>query len=173
MFNLNQLVTRIACERGAGMYFRARWLVSRSQTVTLAVTIWTTAVERFVLGPPEVGWAISARGTAKGMNLITHGPRLARSTLRYRVGDKCEWYCKAHESHYIRATPSVEYSTLYTHRGRYVMRFMTFAVPLTLIAHPTSGGTQNETLNGSCPDCYSERNSLASRDYSLVGWLSL
>ena len=32
----------------------------------------TTAVERFVLSSPEVGWAISASGTAKGMNLITY-----------------------------------------------------------------------------------------------------
>ena len=55
-------------------------LVSRSQTVTLAVTVWTTAVERFVLSSPEVGWALSASGAAKGMNLIT---RLAWSTLRY------------------------------------------------------------------------------------------
>ena len=46
---------------------------------------------------------------------------------------------------YIRATPSVEYSTL--HLG-HVMRFMPFAVLLALITHPTSGGTQNETLNG-------------------------
>ena len=65
-------------------------LVSQSQTVTLAVTVWTTAVERFVLGSPGS-----------------------------RVGDKCERYRKGHESHYIRATPSVEYSTL--HRGRWVM----------------------------------------------------
>ena len=57
-------------------------LVSRSQTVTFAVTVWITAVEHFVLGSPGS-----------------------------RVGDKCE-------------------------------RF-----------------------NGSCPDCYCERNSLASRDY--------
>ena len=33
---------------------------------------WKTAVERFVLVPSEVGWAISASGTAKGMNLITY-----------------------------------------------------------------------------------------------------
>ena len=26
----------------------------------------------------------------------------------------------------------------------------------------------NETLNGSCPDCYCERNSLASRDYTIL-----
>ena len=50
-------------------------VVSRSQTVMLAVTVWTTAVERFVLGSPEVGWAISASDTAKGMNLITYRPR--------------------------------------------------------------------------------------------------
>ena len=101
---------------------------------TLTVTVWTTAVERFVL-----------------------------SSLGSRVGNKCERYCKGHESHYIRATPSLEYSTL--HLGQCVMRFMPFAVLLALIAHPTSGETQNETLNGSCPDCYCERNSLASRDY--------
>ena len=41
---------------------------------------------------------------------------------------------------------------------------MPFAVLLALIAHSTSGGTQNEMLNGSCPDCYYERNSLASQD---------
>ena len=35
---------------------------------------------------------------------------------------------------------------------------------LALIAHPTSGGTQNETFNCSCPNSYCERNSLASRD---------
>ena len=35
---------------------------------------------------------------------------------------------------------------------------------LALIAHPTSGGTQNETFNCSCPNCYCERNNLASRD---------
>ena len=50
-------------------------LVSRSQTVTLAVTVWTTAVKRFVLSSPgsRVGdkWLLSASGTAKGMNLIT------------------------------------------------------------------------------------------------------
>ena len=45
------------------------------------------------------------------------------------------------------------------------MRFMPFAVLLAFIAHPTSGGTLNETLNSSCLDCYCERNSLASRDY--------
>ena len=77
---------------------------------------------------------ISASSTAKGMNLITYWPRC-----------------------------SVEYSTLGVARI-YVIRFMPFAVPLALIAHPTSGGTPNETLNGSCPDCYCERNSLASRD---------
>ena len=60
-------------------------VVSRSQTVTLAVTVWTTAVERFVLSSPGS-----------------------------RVGDKCERYRKGHESHYIRATPSVEYSMLCT-----------------------------------------------------------
>ena len=65
-----------------------------------------------------------------------------------RVGDKCERYRKGHEPHYIQATPSVEYSTL--HLGQYVMRFMPLAVLLALIAHPTSRGTQNETLNGSC-----------------------
>ena len=106
-------------------------VVSRSQTVTASGQL-PLSVSFGV--PPEVGWAISASGTAKGMNLIT----------------------------YIRATPSVEYSTL--HLGQYVMRFMPFAVLLALITHPTSGGTQNETLNGCCPDCYSERNSLASRD---------
>ena len=51
-------------------------LVSRSQTVTLAVTVWTTAVKRFVLSSPgsRVGdkWLLSASGTAKGMNLITY-----------------------------------------------------------------------------------------------------
>ena len=29
--------------------------------------------------PPEVGWMISACGTAKGINLITYGPRIVRS----------------------------------------------------------------------------------------------
>ena len=48
-----------------------RRIVSRSQTVTLAVTVWTTAVERFVLSSPGS-----------------------------RVGDKCERYRKGHESHY-------------------------------------------------------------------------
>ena len=62
-------------------------LVSRIQTVTLAVTVWTTAVERFVLSSPGS-----------------------------RVGDKCERYRKGHESHYIQATPSVEYSR-YIHLG--------------------------------------------------------
>ena len=61
-------------------YFRsnsnsASHLVSRSQTVTLAVTVWTTAVKRFVRSSPgsRVGdkWLLSATGTAKGMNLIT------------------------------------------------------------------------------------------------------
>ena len=51
-------------------------LVSRSQTVTLAVTVWTTAVKRFVLSSPgsRVGdkWLLSASGTAKGMNLISY-----------------------------------------------------------------------------------------------------
>ena len=41
------------------------------------------------------------------------------------------------------------------------MRFMPFAVPLALNSHlsPTllPGGTPNETLNGSCPDCYIQR----------------
>ena len=49
-------------------------IVSRSQTVTLAVTVWTTAVERFVLSSPGS-----------------------------RVGDKCEQYRKGHESHYLMA----------------------------------------------------------------------
>ena len=31
----------------------------------------------------------------------------------------------------------------------------------------SASGTRNKTLNGSCPDCYSERNSLASRDYVI------
>ena len=39
----------------------------------------------------------------------------------------------------------------------------TTAVERALIAHPTSGG-KNETFNCSCPNCYCERNSLASRD---------
>ena len=51
-------------------------VVSRSQTVTLAVTVWTTAVKRFVLSSPgsRVGdkWLLSASGTAKGMNLNTY-----------------------------------------------------------------------------------------------------
>ena len=46
----------------------------RSQTVTLAVTVWTTAVERFVLSSPGS-----------------------------RVGDKCEQYSKGPESHYLLA----------------------------------------------------------------------
>ena len=49
-------------------------LVLQSQTVTLAVTVWTTAVERFVLSSPGS-----------------------------RVGDKCEQYLKGHESHYLLA----------------------------------------------------------------------
>ena len=49
-------------------------IVSRSQTVTFAVTVWTTAVERFVLSSPGS-----------------------------RVGDKCEQYRKGHESHYLLA----------------------------------------------------------------------
>ena len=49
-------------------------VVSRSQTVTLTVTVWTTAVERFVLSSPGS-----------------------------RVGDKCEQYRKGHESHYLMA----------------------------------------------------------------------
>ena len=53
-------------------------LVSRSQTVMLAVTVWTTAVERFVLGSPEVGWVISASGTAKSMQ---NGTRLLEGSL--------------------------------------------------------------------------------------------
>ena len=53
---------------------QGRPLVSRSQTVTLAVTVWTTAVERFVLGSPGS-----------------------------RVGDKCEQYRKEHDSHYLLA----------------------------------------------------------------------
>ena len=40
----------------------------------------------------------------------------------------------------------------------------TTAVERALIAHPTSAETQNETFNCSCPNCYCERNSLASRD---------
>ena len=32
---------------------------------------------------------------------------------------------------------------------------------LALFAHLNSGGTQNETFNCSCPNCYCERNSLA------------
>ena len=52
----------------------------------------------------------------------------------------------------------------------HVMRFIPFAVLLILIVHPTSGGTQNETLNDSCPDCYCERNSLASRDYGYCAF---
>ena len=40
----------------------------------------------------------------------------------------------------------------------------TTAVERALIAHPTSGETQNETFNCSCPNCYCERNNLASRD---------
>ena len=63
-------------------------VVSRSQTVTLAVTVWTTAVKRFVLSSPgsRVGdkWLLSASGTAKGMNLITYSRCIARSiVLRY------------------------------------------------------------------------------------------
>ena len=62
-------------------------VVSRSQTVTL-VTVWTTAVKRFVLSSPgsRVGnkWLLSASGTAKGMNLITYSLCIARSiVLRY------------------------------------------------------------------------------------------
>ena len=57
-------------------------VVSRSQTVTFAVTIWTTAVERFVLGSPGS-----------------------------RVGGKCERYRKGHESHYIYAWRGVLYAT--------------------------------------------------------------
>ena len=49
-------------------------VVVRSQTVTLAVTVWTTAVECFVLSSPGS-----------------------------RVGDKCEQYRKGHESHYLLA----------------------------------------------------------------------
>ena len=49
-------------------------VVSRSQTVMLAVTVWTTAVERFVLSSPGS-----------------------------RVGNKCEQYRKGHESHYLMA----------------------------------------------------------------------
>ena len=79
---------------------------------------------------------------------------------------KCERYRKGHESHYILAKVYIA-RVLHARRGLYVMRFMPFAVPLALIAHPTSGGTQNEALNGSCPDCYSKRNSLASRDYYI------
>ena len=48
-------------------------VISRSQTVTLAVTVWTTAIERSVRSSPEVGWAISASGTAKGMNSLHTG----------------------------------------------------------------------------------------------------
>ena len=40
----------------------------------------------------------------------------------------------------------------------------TTAVERALTAHPTSGETQNETFNCSCPNCYCERNNLASRD---------
>ena len=59
-------------------------LVSRSQTVTLAVTVWTTAIKRFVLSSPGS-----------------------------RVGDKwllikCERYRKGHESHYVRAKRGVD-----------------------------------------------------------------
>ena len=43
---------------------------------SLAVTVWTTAVKRFVLSSPgsRVGdkWLLSASGTTKGMNLITY-----------------------------------------------------------------------------------------------------
>ena len=59
------------------------YLVSRSQTVTIAVTVWTTAVKRFVLSSPgsRVGdkWLLSVSGTAKGMNLITYSRCIARS----------------------------------------------------------------------------------------------
>ena len=51
-----------------GLAPRSHLLVSRSQTVTLAVTVWTTAVKRFVLSSPgsRVGdkWLLSASGTA-------------------------------------------------------------------------------------------------------------
>ena len=96
-------------------------VVSRSQTVTLAVTVWTTAVERFVLSSPGS-----------------------------RVGDKCERYRKGHESHYIQATPSVEYSTLYTPRlvcNEIHALCGTARTNSTYHhTHPTSGGTRNETL---------------------------
>ena len=69
------------------------------------------------------------------------------------MGDKCEQYRKGYESHYL--TAKVWHRVLHAGRGPYVMRFMPFAVPLALITNPTSGGTNNETLNDSCPDCYS------------------
>ena len=48
--------------------------LAKSGQLPLSVSFWV---------PPEVRWAISASGTAKGMNLITYGPRLAWSTPRY------------------------------------------------------------------------------------------
>ena len=53
---------------------------------TLAVTVRTTAVGRFVRVPPEVGWAISASSTAKGMNLITYWPSSVARVLHARRG---------------------------------------------------------------------------------------
>ncbi len=35
-----------------------------------------------------------------------------------------------------------------------IMRFTLLWVPQPLITHPTSGGSQNRTLNVSCPDYY-------------------
>ena len=49
-------------------------VVSRSQTVTLAVTVWTTAVERFVLGSP--GSRVGER-YSKAHESHYIGPRLA------------------------------------------------------------------------------------------------
>ena len=70
----------VTCERTERYsYPTSLRIVSRSQTVTLAVTVWTTAVKRFVLSSPgsRVGdkWLLSASGTAKGMNRIN--PRRA------------------------------------------------------------------------------------------------
>ena len=79
------------------------------------------------------------------------------------MGDKCERYSKGNESHYIYG-PRLAWST-YATPWPVGNEIHALCGTAALIAQLTSGGTQKETLNGSCPDCYCERNSLASRDY--------
>ena len=117
-------------------------LVSRSQTVTLAVTVWTTAVELFVLSSPGSGMGDKCEQYRKEHELITYWPRCSVEYSMLGVARICN------EIHALCGTAR-------TYRPSYILP----GEPRTI-----DNLCQNETLNDSCPDCYYGRNSLASRD---------